>query len=70
MQLQWRSGHGHKCTLALGGGLGAFPGRGEGLVGPWKVARALRWSCPPDTAAPEEGPGQPRRPEDPDAAEA
>lgn len=58
------------ATLALRGGPGAFSGRGEGLMGPWKAAGALRWSFPPDTAPPEEGPGQPRRPEDPDAAEA
>lgn len=38
-----------------------LPGQGEGLLGPWKAAGALCWSCPPETAPPEEGPGQPRR---------
>lgn len=54
---------------AFRGGAGTFPGRGEGFLGPWKMAGALQWSCPPDSTPPEEGPGQPRRPENPEATE-
>lgn len=39
-----------------------LPRRGEGFLGPWKVAGALHWSCPPDTTPPEEGRGSPEDP--------
>lgn len=50
-------------------GWGRFLPRPRGGV-PEEDAGALYWFCPPVTAPPEEGLGQPRRPENPDTAEA